>query len=169
MKADLLRKSELKFHNSDTFVKKEVLRRVAALDDVSIVGVSARKAKGHNRQKTSADRTYMQLLEVLAREVILSDREARAFDFILDLRPFERAVARVFDAYMLSRIRRECDESKIVPPDTSISRYDSINSRGLQVADFVAGAIRRKHELGDPTYYDIISERIAAERIVKIR
>lgn len=169
LKANLLRKSELKFHNSDAFVKKEVLQRVAALEDVSIVGVSARKAKSLHRQRTSADRTYMQLLELLARDVIFTDRKARAFNFILDLRPLERAVARVLDAYLLSEIRRECDQLKIIPPDTCISRYDSIRSRGLQVADFVAGAIRRKHELGDPTYYDIISERITAERVVRIR
>jgi len=169
LKADLLRKAELKFHNSDTYVKEEVLRRIAALDDIGIVGVSARKAKSFRREEANADRTYLQLLEILARDVILSCRKARAFDFILDMRPFEKAVPRVLDAYLLSEIRRECDESKIIAPDTRISRYDSINSRGLQVADFVAGAIRRKHELGDPTYYDIVSERIVAERVVRIR
>jgi hypothetical protein len=37
------------------------------------------------------------------------------------------------------------------------------------VADFVAGAIRRKHERGDSTYYDIISEKVTCERVVRIR
>ena len=169
LKADLMRKSELKFHNSDAFVKKEVLRRVAALDGVSIVSVSARKAKVLHRQETNADRTYMELLEVLARDVIWTDREAHAFNFILDMRPLQKAIARILDTYLLSEIRRECNELKIIPPDTCISRYDSLKSRGLQVADFVAGAIRRKHELGDPTYYDIISEKIVAERVIRIR
>ena len=169
MKASLRRKSELKFHDSDAFVKEDVLRRLAALDDVSIVGVSAREIKALHRPETGAGSTYMHLLETLVRDVIWSERKARAFNFILDQRPLERAIARVFDMHVLSEMRRECNESGVIFPEIWISRYDSLRSRGLQVADFVAGAIRRKHELGDLTYYDIISEKITGERVVRIR
>jgi hypothetical protein len=169
LKTNLKRKSELKFHDSDALVKEDVLHRVAALDDVSIMGVSARKAKAFHRPGTSADRTYMQLLEVLVQDVIWAERRTRTFTFILDNRPLERAIARVFDGFLQSEIIRECDELKIIPPEIRISRYDSLNSRGLQVADFVAGAIRRKHERGDSTCYDIISEKVTCERVIRIR
>ena len=168
LKKDLLRKSELKFHNSDSMVKKEVLERVAALGNVRVFALSARKARGSPELRASENLTYMQLLGELAYEVIRVERTADALDFIVDLRPLERAISHQFDAWMLSDIVRECAFHRVVPPRLRISRFDSQNSRGLQVADFVAGAIRRRHELGDSTYYDIIAPRIATEKIVTV-
>jgi len=42
--------------------------------------------------------------------------------------------------------------------------FDSQNSRGLQVADYVTGAIQRKFELRDSSYYDIIAHKVVSER-----
>jgi len=168
LKKDLLRKSELKFHNSDSMVKREVLERMAALSDVRVFALSARKAKGSPRLRASENHTYMQLLGELAYDVIRIERTAEALEFIVDMRPLERAISRKFDAWMLSDIVRECALHGVVPPRLRISRFDSQNSRGLQVADFVAGAIRRRQELDDSTYYDIIAPRIAIERTVTI-
>jgi hypothetical protein len=55
-----------------------------------------------------------------------------------------------------------------IPPVVNIRRLDSTNSRGLQVADFIAGAIQRKHEMGDDSYSGIIAKRMAGERILRL-
>jgi hypothetical protein len=57
----------------------------------------------------------------------------------------------------------------IFPPRITISRFDSQRSRGLQVADFVVGAIQRKYELGDGRYYDMIAPAVRIERRNRFR
>ena len=42
--------------------------------------------------------------------------------------------------------------------------FDSQNPRGLQVAEFVAGAIGGGYDHGDSTYCDIIATTIAIEK-----
>jgi hypothetical protein len=47
-----------------------------------------------------------------------------------------------------------------------VSRLDSQNSGGLQIADFIAGAIQRSHEHGDESYRNIIAPLMVQERIL---
>ncbi len=47
-----------------------------------------------------------------------------------------------------------------VPPDISISHFDSLTSEGLQAADFVVGAVFRSLERGDNSYLEIINPKV---------
>ena len=55
-----------------------------------------------------------------------------------------------------------------IPPVVRVSKLDSHNSRGIQVADYIAGAIQRKHETGDAIYYTSIAPIIAVERLLRL-
>jgi hypothetical protein len=92
------------------------------------------------------------------------DRSVRHYDIVFDARPLDRALGHGFDRYLEGAIRNRCDELGAIPPRARISRFDSQNSRGLQVADYVAGAIQRKFELRDSSYYDIIAHKVMIEK-----
>ena len=49
-------------------------------------------------------------------------------------------------------------------PRINVSRFSSANSPGLQVADYVAGAVQRYYEFGDAEYYDMIKDSILIEK-----
>jgi hypothetical protein len=96
--------------------------------------------------------------------VVWLDRSVRHYDIVFDARPLDRALGHGFDRYLEGAIRNRCDELGAIPPRARISRFDSQNSRGLQVADYVAGAIQRKFELRDSSYYDIIAHKVMIEK-----
>ena len=52
----------------------------------------------------------------------------------------------------------ERDYPGYFPPSVKVSLVDSLTSEGLQVADYVAGAVFHSVERGDPSYLEIITE-----------
>ena len=53
----------------------------------------------------------------------------------------------------------------LIVPEVTVSRFDSLNSGGLQMADFAAGAIHRRRESRDEHYRKMIESRIALDRL----
>ena len=51
----------------------------------------------------------------------------------------------------------------------SITQRDSTTVLGLQVADYVARAIRLKHAQGEEAYYDLVKDRIIIEEVVEAK
>jgi len=67
---------------------------------------------------------------------------------------------------MVAQIRGEYDAMRCIPPEIRVSRLDSRNSGGLQVADFIAGAIQRSHERGDESYRSILAPIMVREKML---
>lgn len=168
LKKSLMRKPELKFHNSSPAIRKEVLELAVALADVRLVSVTMAKGQSTRQQKVNRRDLYM----LAARELILDvARLCQSCDklvLVFDARPLNRDPGASFDDEVKTLLEQAFSGMWKIPPVVNIRRLDSTNSRGLQVADFIAGAIQRKHEMGDDSYSGIIAKRMAGERILRL-
>ena len=164
LKKSIKRVGELKFHNSSPAIRKAVLEMLMDLEDSRIASVTAEKAHGVDCQKRQRKWLYPDMAGQLISEVLRLEPNLRELHLVFDHRPFESSLGSIFDEYIRTMIGDECRRMGRIAPDVSVSRLDSLNSRGLQVADFVAGAINRRHESGDSSYYDIIHDGISAEK-----
>jgi hypothetical protein len=164
LKKSLLMRPELKFHSSNPTIRRGVLGMVVRSADVRIASITLDKSGLSDESFLRRDRLYRDLSGELITDLLRNERPRGDLTVIFDDRPFERSIGRDFDDYIEGRIADWCSESRVFPPRTMVSRLNSIGAKGLQVADFVAGAIHRRYESGDPTYYDIISPRIVSEK-----
>ena len=164
LKKSIRRVGELKFHNSSPAIRRAVLEMLMDLEDVRIASITAAKAHGVDRQKRQREWLYPDMAGQLISDVLRLEPELRELHLVFDDRPFESSLGSIFDEYIRTVVGDECRRLGRIAPDVFVSRLDSLNSRGLQVADFVAGAINRKHESGDPSYYDIIQDRASIEK-----
>ena len=86
-------------------------------------------------------------------------------NIVFDARRGQRPRGSDFDGRILAKA---CEGYRSIgrpTPDVSVSRLDSLNSGGLQMADFAAGAIHRWHESGDDYYRRMIDPVIVLDRL----
>jgi hypothetical protein len=164
LKKSIRRVGELKFHNSSPAIRKTVLEMLMDLEDARIVSITARKALVVDRQKHQREWLYPDMAGQLVEDVLRLEPELMELHLVFDDRPFESSLGGIFDEYIRTGVCDECRKVGRIAPDVFVSRLDSLNSRGLQVADFVAGAINRKHESGDASYCEIIRRAISIEK-----
>ena len=96
-------------------------------------------------------------------DVVRSNFRRMEIVLVFDSRCKSKALDGAFDVRIHAIVKNELRTLGEPAPSIRISRFDSQRSRGLQMVDFVVGAIQRKYEHDDSTYYDIISERIVSE------
>lgn len=169
LKKSLLKMPELKFQNSGPGIRKAILNMVGRLEDVSITSMTVVKTGSpQRRRKCSGEALYLWLAGELLLEVALRGRSGNEFNFIFDARPLGRSLGRSFEERMNSIVVERCGLLRAIPPRIRISRFDSMNSKGLQVADFVAGAVQRKYEHGQTCYFDLISSRVELDRMTPL-
>jgi hypothetical protein len=164
LKKSLLRKPELKFYSTSPEIRKAVLTETAAIQDLEIASLTVDKARTGQRRIGRGHEFYCHLAGQLVCDVVWLGRSVRHYDIVFDARPLDHSLGHGFDRYLEGAIRRRYDELGAIPPRARISRFDSQNSRRLQVADYVTGAIQRKFELRDSSYYDIIAHKVVSER-----
>ncbi len=164
LKKCLLEKPELKFHNSDHGLRTAVLKKVAGLPEARIACVTVDKTNAKDAHKRDREEVYASASCELVHEIARFVRARERLMIVLDARPCNRDLGMAFDARVRAQAIDGCREAGRVPPEITIRRLDSRNSGGLQVADYVAGAIQRKHEIGDDRYYEIIAHLVAIER-----
>lgn len=163
LKKSLARKPELKFHNSDPRIRLLTLKMVASLEDVRIASIVLEKSRLRSKLTENPDELYRRTCGLLMSEIARTEKQVRTFNVVFDARRGKRSKGVDFDRYIEQRIQQEYRERCLIPPTVAVSRFDSSHSGGLQVADFVAGAIQRKHELDDDGYYRIIAPKMVAE------
>ena len=168
LKKNLLRKPELKFHNSSPELRKAVLKRIVALNDARIVCVTVDKANAKEGDKSHREDIYMRASGELVHEIARLVRVREEMTIVFDARPCNRDFGTGFDKSIRARAIDGYREVGCTPPEVRIRRLNSLNSRGLQVADFVAGAVRRKHEVGDASYHAIIAPILAMEKLIQL-
>lgn len=164
LKKSIRRVGELKFHNSNPAIRMAVLEMLAGLEDARIVSNTAGKSLAIDRQKHQREWLYNDMVGQLVGDVLRLERELKELHLVFDDRLFESSLGGIFDEYVRAAVCDECRKVGRIAPDVFISRFDSLNSRGLQVADFVAGAINKKHESGDASYCEIIRRAMSIEK-----
>ena len=83
---------------------------------------------------------------------------------VLDARRGKRSRGDKFDEVILMRTLDGYRRAGHPGPEVRVTRLDSLNSTGLQMADFATGAIHRWHEHGDHHYRKIIESVIVVDR-----
>lgn len=163
LKKSLLRKPELKFHNTSPQIRRIVLEKVMALNGISIASVVTRKAGMPDRLKHDQGFFYDQICADLILRVIEYQGRQASYHAVFDARPHNRPPSYDFRNRVGTIVDREMARKVLRPANLSVSVVDSRNSGGLQVADFIAGAIQRRFEQGDPSYFELIAPAIAIE------
>jgi hypothetical protein len=82
----------------------------------------------------------------------------KSIHVVLDKWSSSRTVRRHLEAYLGETVRGS--HMGYLAPSLEISHLDSVDSVGIQVADFVAGAVFQSLERSNQVYIDLIGERI---------
>ena len=163
LKKSLIRKPELKFHNSDDRIRQKVLSMLIQENDFQIVALTINKKKAGKSLQTMKDEFYRHFCVVLVTEILKLNHPEDDFLFVFDERPKSKDSPIEFELNIHEEIRRKYIALGIPVPRLHTSRMDSQKSRGVQVADFVAGAIHRKYESNNSKFYDIVAPSISKE------
>ena len=167
LKKILRRKPELKFYNSSPDVRRIVLRMIVDVPGTRIFCVIVEKRRSSDPPYPDSIELYQQACGTLLRGIIRSERINGDLRVVLDARRGNRKADLNLDLHLRSEIASECCSLGLIPPSRiRLSRYDSHSSGGLQVVDFVAGAVRRKYEERDDSYYRIVLQLIALEKSI---
>ena len=152
---------ELKFTKSSDRLRRFILEGLAKTD-ASVVWTGIAKPTAMARRSQSAD----VLIRLLSRDVcseVFGRICARSFDVVMDRRWTKEKTRNDLDEEIeLAAAIRHCGH---FAPDVKISHFDSRSSPGLQVADFVAGALFQKFERANGSYCDIISKEVTYGRM----
>lgn len=163
LKKSLRRIPELKFHNSSHEVRTAVLRMLAASADVRVACLVADKRSAKDRFSGRMDQLYLESCLRMANEVARLVGPRGTLNLTFDARRGGGIVDSGFGSRILENMTGRAVGMKNMPASARVSKLDSVNSGGLQVADYVAGAIQRRYERGDLRYYRIIAPLIEAE------
>jgi len=164
LKKRLRQKPELEFHNSCPELRKSVLGMVMALQGVSIASVTVDKRSMPWHLRRSPERFYEEVCGELLSAAIVARGGRGSYRIVFDARPHNRPPSYGFEEGVREIIEESLFRVGLLPVRIDISVIDSHNSGGLQVADFIVGAVQRKNERGDPTYYDIIAPAMLLEK-----
>jgi len=163
LRKNLIRKSELKFHNSDEWVRKAVLSLLMRRDDFQIMAIIIDKRLVATELQEDKEGFYDECCAQLAAEVAKACPNAAGLNIVFDQRYKSKGVNDNFTSLIRTRVEEARPELRRYTSSIQISGFDSQRSGGLQVADFVAGALQRKYEQDDSAYYEIIAARILKE------
>lgn len=163
LRKSVIRKSELKFHNCDERVRRAVLSLLMKHDDFQIMAIVVDKKVVAKELWEDKEGFYDECCAQLVAEVVKAYPNTAGLNIVFDQRYKSKGVNDIFTSRIRTRIIEVCPKLEKAVPLIQISGFDSQRSRGLQVADFVAGAIQRRYEQNDSTYYEIIATRIMNE------
>ncbi|MCI0498013.1 MAG: DUF3800 domain-containing protein [Thermoplasmata archaeon] len=158
-------KSELKFSNSSSRIRERALDSLATMEDVRVIALTVHKTGFVKDIEADPDGFYMSLCGTLVGHLPLASAAPGRVNLVFDARRGPRSRGLEFDGQMAARTRDGYREMGLMEPEVAVSRFDSLNSGGLQMADFAAGAIHRWHESGDDRYRKMIGSRIVLDRL----
>jgi len=156
-------RSELKFCNSSSRIRERALDSLATIEDVRVIAVTVHKTGFVKDIKADPNGFYMSLCGTLVEHLPLASVAPGRINLVFDARRGLRSRGREFDGQMVARTRDGYREMGLIEPEVTVSRFDSLNSGGLQMADFAAGAIHRWRESRDDHYRKMIESRIVLD------
>ncbi|AGK60959.1 hypothetical protein Asulf_00955 [Archaeoglobus sulfaticallidus PM70-1] len=153
---------EFKFSKTKSSTKEMILKKIAELE-IQFSAVVLKKATvyQHLREKRQILHNYLTGFIV----ELIPFMDSRDFEIVIDKFISNEADRTNFDEYLRDHVNYECWKLGLIPPRSlNIKHESSYSCSGLQVADFVAGAIFAKYERNDDSFYRIIEPK---ERILK--
>lgn len=153
---------EFKFSKTNPKTKLRILERIAELD-ILFSAVVLRKATvfQHLRERKQILHNYLTGYIV----ELVPFMGSRDFEIVIDKFLPKGTDRANFDRYLRDHVDYECWRLGLISPRSlNIKHKSSHSCSGLQVADFVAGAIFAKYERNDDSFYRVIKPK---KRILK--
>lgn len=151
VKKKLKQTVEIKANNSNTRIKKNVLKSIASCD-CSISAVVIPKSKISNDLLDRKEELYNYLCGLLFSHITL---DTDVLKIVIDKKHSNRFLRDDLNQYIVSEIKKRSTMIKI-----DIQHVDSYTSLELQAVDFVAWAVNRKFTHNDLDYYSLIKDKI---------
>ena len=153
---------EFKFSKTNVNTKIKILRNIAELDiEFSAVVLKKETVYPHLQEKKQILHNYLTGFIV----ELIPFMGSRDFEIIVDKFLSKGADRENFDSYLQKHVGYECQKYGLIPPRSMVIRHESSHAcAGLQVADFIAGALFTKYERNDSKFYEIIEPK---KRILK--
>lgn len=95
---------------------------------------------------------------------LLRHTHTRSVHIALDKWSNDRSVRKRIDEALIEAVG--VNHQGHFPPSVRISHLDATRSDGIQVADFIAGAVFQSVERSDDIYLQMLSERVVEGRVV---
>jgi len=155
--------NELHAYHENDLTRSRVLKRLNAIDGLSIYAVILDKNGKRFRKEQTSQQRYCFAVESLVTEFSARTRMSDLADIeiVID----KRGMGKKPEEYLRGQIR------KLLPgigkASVSVAFEESHNEKSLQMADFTAWSVFRKHEYGDAGFYELIKSKMSIERIVE--
>lgn len=143
---------ELKFHNSSRAIRERVLRCLSRTDN-DIAYAVLRKDQVYSYLRDERAILYNYITGILLSKIIKSYCLKDTVDLIID-KSLYNSQRDNFDNYLTVK-------ASALGVSLNPSHPDSQQERGVQAADFVAGATNHMYCEGDRHYYEIIEHRVS--------
>ena len=143
--------NEIKANNSDDAIRFEVLDIIVE-NNVEIYTIILNKEKLSYDLNDKKTKVYNYLTNLIVAECNLSGKSVH---FIIDKRVKKKIIREDFNDY----ITKNHSDVKF-----NISHYDSCNSNGLQLVDFISWSIFRYYEFGDDRFFNHINSKITLKK-----
>jgi len=152
LRKELKKSNEIKWNNSSEKIKKRIFKRIEKID-FEVFTIILDKSKVYDYLKSKKHKLYNYLSNLIITECTIDGK----FELIVDRSKNKRSLRDDFDNYIRNNLRRECS-------NLLIQHTDSKSNGGLQVLDFISGAIFNKYEFKNLEYYNRIKDRITTEK-----
>ena len=161
LKKNLKEKSELKFSNSDEIIRKKFLYEVSKLR-IDIFSIIIEKKRINDKLNENLPVLYNYLIKILLEKSLLKINNKNKLVIILD-RCMNKNQRDNFKTYVMT----EFLEIFSYLPDVEIRHENSLDSFGLQIVDFIAGAFGYKYNESKDNlkYIILIKEKIILEKL----
>lgn len=152
---------ELKFNKSPDRLRRLLLADVAKTD-CQIAWCAVEKYRLPSRSVVESGQLLHSMSALAVSEISRMTR-AKSIAVVVDKRWTKERLRAELDSCLEDAV--ESCHSGHFAPSVRVSHLDSMTSAGLQLADFVAGAVFRSIERADESYLGIIRERIICGKL----
>ncbi len=157
IKKKLKKYPELKGNNSNDKIRMEILRRFNKTNSEIFV-IILEKSKVYEYLKSKKNKLYNYIANLILNECSLANKDVY---LIVDKSKSNRSLREDFDNYVRKNLNEKNPSCKLL-----IKHENSQNEECLQVLDFISWAIFRNYEYKDPTFMDLIKDKITIKKEV---
>ena len=146
---------EIKGNNSTDEIRKDVLKRFIKTDSEIFV-IILEKSKVYDYLRTKKDKLYNYISTLILNECSLDNSHVC---LIVDKSKTNRSLREDFDNYIRNNLNKKNINCNLI-----IKHENSQKENCLQVLDFVSWSIFRNYEYSDPTFMDIVRDKIVIKK-----
>lgn len=152
LRKDLRKSNEIKWNNSNDLIKRKVFERIERID-FEVFSIILDKSKVYDYLRDNKHKLYNYLSNMIINECSIDGK----IELVVDRSKNKRSLRDDFDNYIRDNLKKEC-------LNLTIQHTDSKSKGGLQVLDFVSGAIFNKYGFNNLKYYNKIKNKITTEK-----